>query len=222
ILNEHTLRRRGPQYVRDGRARGPVESGGNAAGGGASSARIRRRIGPRKLRGLDGLRFFRRRRGCKSLGRTIAQCGRDALNLYAGDALAVHFDNRETMISELKAFAAARNETELVEDETADRGIRGIFRKGDVVLRVEIADVQRGIENDGAIGERERALDNVKFIVNFSYDLLEDVFQCDQAQNAAEFIDHDGQADVTRSQLQQQLARGFGLWDDEHFAQHAA
>ena len=162
--------------------------------------------------------FVRRRRGRGSLSRTITRCRRDALNLDTGDALAVHLDDREAIVSVLKTFAAARNEAELVENEPTNRGIRGILRERDVVLRVEVADIQRRIENDGAIGEGKRALDDVKFVVNLPHDLLEDVFQGDQAEYAAEFIDHDGQADVTRAQLQKQLARGLCLRDDEHLA----
>ena len=111
------------------------------------------------------------RRGCGSLSGTIAWRGTDALNLYAGDALAVHLDNREAMVSVLKTFAAARNKAELIEHEAADGGVCGIFRKRDAVLGVEVAHIQSRIENDSAIGKGKRVLDDVKFVVNLSHDL---------------------------------------------------
>src|SRR5260370_2573366 len=140
----------------------------------APSASVRRGIGSRRFGRFHGLGFVRRRRGHSSLSRTITR-GARALNFYAGDALAVHFDDREAVVSVLKTFAAARNEAELVENETTHRGIGGIFRKRDVVLGIEVADIQRRIENDSAIGEGKRALHDVKFVVNFSHDLLQDV-----------------------------------------------
>ncbi len=179
-------------------------------------------MGLRRLCRLNGLGFVRRRRGRGSLSGTIAWRGTNALNLYAGDALAVHLDNREAMVSVLKTFAAARNEAELIENEAADGGVCRIFRKRDAVLGVEVAHIQSRIENDSAIGKGKGVLDDVKFVVNLSHDLLEDILQGNEAQNAAKFIDDDGQADVTRAQLQKQFARGLGLWDDEHLAQHAA
>ena len=58
--------------------------------------------------------------------------------------------------------------------------------------------------------------------MNLADYLLQDVFQGDQTENAAEFVDHDGQADVTGAQFLQQLARGLCLRDDEHLAQNPA
>ena len=66
--------------------------------------------------------------------------------------------------------------------ETADGGVGGIFGKHDVVLRVEIADVESGVEDDGAIGESERLFDNVEFVVNFADELFDEVFDGDQSR----------------------------------------
>ena len=76
----------------------------------------------------------------------------DTFHFHARDALAIHFGDGETQIFVDKTLAAAGNESELVEDEAADCGVGRIFRDLDRVLRFEIADVQRRIENDRAIG----------------------------------------------------------------------
>ena len=63
------------------------------------------------------------------------------LDFYAGHAFAVHFHNCEAGIAKVKAFAAFGDETELIKDEAADGGVRGVFGEGDIVLRFEVADV---------------------------------------------------------------------------------
>ena len=84
----------------------------------------------------------------------------------------------------------------MIEDESANGGVSGIFREGDVVLRVEVADIQCGVEDDGAVGEGERALDDVEFIMDFADELLEEIFHSDEAEDAAELVDDNGHADV--------------------------
>src|SRR5260370_11417553 len=148
--------------------------------------------------------------------------GADALNLDAGNAFSVHFDDRETKIAVLEAFAALGNKTQLVEYETAHSGVSGIFGQGDVVLRVEIAHIQGCVKNQRTIRQRERAFDNVKFIVNLSHHLFEDLLDGDEAEDAAEFVHHQSHADVTRAQLEEQLAGRLSLGHNEHFAQAAA
>src|SRR6266481_2231227 len=106
--------------------------------------------------------------------------GTNALNLDAGDALTVHFHDREAKIAVLEAFAALGNEAQLVENETTHGGVSRVFRQSDVVLRVEITHIERGVKDQGSIRESERALDNVKFVVNLSHHLFEDVFDGDQ------------------------------------------
>src|SRR5882672_485379 len=115
------------------------------------------------------------------LGGTIGRRRTGALNFHAGDALAVHLDDAKAKVAILKAFAAARNKAELVENETAYGRVGGIFGKRDVVLGIEIADIQSSVEDNSAIRKREWALDNVELVVNFSDDLFEDVFQGNQA-----------------------------------------
>ena len=50
-----------------------------------------------------------------------------ALDFYTSDALAVDFDHGEAIVAVLKAFAAAWDEAKLIENETADGGVCGIF-----------------------------------------------------------------------------------------------
>src|SRR4029077_7093936 len=64
-----------------------------------------------------------------------------ALNLYTGDPAAVHFHDREPKLPVFKAFAAAGNETELIQYESTNSRIRGVFRQTDVVLRIQITNV---------------------------------------------------------------------------------
>src|SRR5260370_2286609 len=148
--------------------------------------------------------------------------GTNALNLDAGDALSVHFDEREGKIEGLEAFAGVRNETQLVEYETAHSGVSGIFGQGDVVLRVEIAHIQGGVKNQSSVRQRERAFDNVKFVVNLSHHLFEDVLDGDEAEDAAEFVHHESHADAACAQLEEQLAGRLSLGDNEHFPPDAA
>jgi hypothetical protein len=75
-----------------------------------------------------------------------------ALNFDASDATAVHFDDGKAIAIKFEGFAATRDETELGHDETADGGVGGILGKHDVVLGVEVADVESGVEDDRAIG----------------------------------------------------------------------
>ncbi len=58
-----------------------------------------------------------------------------------------------------EAFAACRNKTKLIKDESANGRVSGVFRNGDAVLSGKIANVQGGIEDDGAVGKRERLFD---------------------------------------------------------------
>src|SRR6478609_4755910 len=133
-----------------------------------------------------------RRIGLGDIGRRIVFGGTQALNLDARDATAIHFNNGKTIRAEFKTLAAARNEAELIEDESANGGVSGIFREGNVVLRVEVADIQCSIEDDCAVGQGEWAFDNVEFIVDFADELLEEIFHGDEAEDAAELVDDNG------------------------------
>src|SRR5208283_3721838 len=163
-----------------------------------------------------------RRIGLRDIGGRIAFGGVQTLNLDASDTAAVHFNDSETIATEFEAFASPRNEAQLVEDESADGGVSGIFRERNVVLRIEVADIQCGVEDDRAIGEGKRALDDVEFIVDFADELLEQIFHGDEAKDAAELVDHNGNADVAVAQFLEQFARGLGFGDHEDFAKDAA
>src|ERR1700681_1314545 len=187
-----------------------------AEGGDGPSAGIRRAVGWRRFCVFEGLLVVGRRglRGALVGGDGVLR-GAGALDFYTSDALAVHFDHGEAIVAVLEAFAAARDEAELIENEAADGGVGGIFGQADVVLGVEVADVERGVEDDGTVGEGEGTLDDVEFIVNFADDLLEDVFESDEAEDATEFVDDDGQADVMSAELEEQFAGGLGFRNDE-------
>src|SRR5206468_10552781 len=139
----------------------------------------------------------------------------------ARHAAAVHFDDGETEIFVIETLATLWNETKMVEHEAADGGVSGIFRQGDVVLGIEVAHVERGVKDDGTIREGERTLDDVKLVMNLADQLLQDIFQGDEAEDAAELVDDHGHADVAGAQFQEKFAGGLGLWNDEHFANDA-
>ena len=65
-------------------------------------------------------------------------------------------------------------------------------------------------------------LDNVELIVNFADHLFEDVFERDQAEYRAEFVDSHRQAGAVNAQLEKQFDGGFRLGNNENFAQHVA
>src|SRR5262249_42558205 len=134
----------------------------------------------------------------------------------------IHLHNRETEIAVLETFAAAWNESELVQHKAADGGIGGIFGQSDVVLRIEIAHVESGIEDYRAVGQRQGPLFHVELVVNFANHLLENVFQRHQTQDAAELVDHQRKADAASAQLEQQLVGWLGFRNDQQFSQNSA
>lgn len=170
----------------------------------------------RRVSGMLVLRFtYPRRSSCLFCG------GRDLQRFYfhAGDTAAIHFHHGEAMAFGLEAFAAARNETQVSQDETANGFVTGIIWQDDVVARGEIADFQGSVENHGAVGKRKRALDDIEFIVNFADHLLEDIFERCKAKDAAEFVDNHSQASATRAEFDEQIAGGFCFGDNEDIAQ---
>ena len=70
--------------------------------------------------------------------------------------LAIHFHHREPVAAKIKAFAAARNEAKLIENEAADRSVSGIIGKCDVVLCIQIANIERGVKHNGAVRKVSR------------------------------------------------------------------
>src|SRR5713226_6294788 len=146
----------------------------------------------------------------------------NALNFHPRNALSVHFHDREARIAILKAFSALWNEAQLVEDKASHGRVSRVLRQDDVVLSVEIAHVQGGVKNKRAIREREGPLNNVKFVVNLSDHLFEDVFHGHQPEDAAKFVHDHGHANVAGAQLEKQFVGGLGLRHDEHFTQNAA
>src|SRR5580698_5196103 len=134
----------------------------------------------------------------------------------------IHLHYRETITIGFETFAAAGNEAEASEHETADRLVGRIFRKHDVVTRGQLADFNGGVEDHAAVGKGERALDDVEFVVNFADHLLEDVFERGQAKDASEFVNDHGQAGAAGAEFEQEFADGLGFWDDERVAQDGA
>ena len=145
------------------------------------------------------------------------------LNLDARHAPAVHFHHGEAISFEVKTFSTAGNESELRENESSRGGVGRIFRQQDVVLRFEIAEAERCVENHGrvrALPDDERLLHHIEFIVNFADQLFQDVLQRDQSQDGAEFVHDHRHPTVARAQLEQQFVRGFALRHDDDFVQH--
>ena len=93
----------------------------------------------------------------------------------------------------------------MIEHEPTDRRISGVFGQRDIILRIQIANAQGGIENNRSIRKRERLFDDVKFIVNLADKLLENVFHRREAQNTSKFVDDHGYRSVLRSKFSQQL-----------------
>src|SRR5215472_1431090 len=145
----------------------------------------------------------------------------NTLNLHSGHALAIHFDDGKAQVAIVKTFATFGDEAELIEYEAADGGVRGVFGQGDVVLRVEVANVGSGVKNHRPIGQRERLFLNVKLVVNLSDHLLDDVLDGHETEDAAEFVHNHSHADASRAKLEEQLTGGLGLGDNENFTQDA-
>ena len=55
--------------------------------------------------------------------------------------------------------------------------------------------------------------------MNFADHLLEDVFESDYAENAAEFIDDHGDSGAAGAEFDEEFAGELGFRDDQHFAQ---
>src|SRR5262249_5425379 len=128
----------------------------------------------------------------------------------------------EAEILVVKTLSSLRDEPEVVEHESAHGRVGRIFRQGDVVLGVEVADVESRVEDDGAVGKGKGAFDDVELVVNLADQLFKNVFEGDQAEEAAEFVDHHGYARVPRAQLEKQLAGRLGFRNDQHFTQDTA
>ena len=126
----------------------------------------------------------------------------------------VHFHHGEAIAIGFEAFAATGDEAQASEDESADRFVRRIFRKHDVVARGKFADFYGGVEDHPAVGQGERALNDIEFIVNFADHLLEDVFQSGEAEDAAEFVHNHCKASAAGAEFQEEFADGLGLGDD--------
>src|SRR5271156_1044902 len=134
----------------------------------------------------------------------------------------VHFHYGEAIAIGFEAFAAAGDKAQTGEDETADRFVGGIFGEDDVIARGEFADFDGGVEDHAAVGKGERALDDVEFVVNFANHLLEDVFECGEAEDAAEFVRDHGQAGGAGAKFEEEFADGLGFGNDERVAQDGA
>src|ERR1700722_7216865 len=144
------------------------------------------------------------------------------LDLYAGNPAAILFHHGEAETVGFKAFAAAGDESEPAQHEAAHGFVRGVIGERDIVLRLEVADFYARVEDNSAVRKCERALDHVEFVVNFADHLLEDVFQSDEAENAAEFVDNHGEARAARAELDETFAGGLGLGDDQDVADNAS
>src|SRR5690348_13168595 len=86
------------------------------------------------------------------------------LDFYARYATTIHINDSKTEAVLLKAFAAARNEPEAAEHVAAYCLIGRIFREHDVVLGLEVAHINRRVEDELAGGKNQRALFDVKLV----------------------------------------------------------
>lgn len=146
----------------------------------------------------------------------------EALDFHARDPAAFHFHNGETIAVVLKYFTAAGKKTQVGKDEAGERFVSRVFEQLDVELAFEVPDIQRSVENHGAVGEVQRMLDDVELVVNFANHLLEDVLESDQAEDGAEFVDSHGEAGASRAKFKQKLDGGFRLGNDEDAAKNVA
>src|SRR3984893_11065713 len=144
----------------------------------------------------------------------------NTLDLNACHTLAVHFRNSKTPAAVFESLASFGNKSQLRQNESSYRGISWVFRQRNVVLRVQIAHIQRGIENNRAIRQCQRLLDYVKFVMNLTHHLFENVLQGNQSKNAAKFVYDHGHPDMACTKLGEQFAGRFGLRHDQYFSQH--
>src|SRR5215469_17776218 len=66
----------------------------------------------------------------------------------------------------------------------------------------------------------DRLFYHIEFIVNFADELLEDVFERQQAQNRPEFIDDHGHPAMLPTEFEQQFAHRLALRHDGNFMKH--
>lgn len=144
------------------------------------------------------------------------------LDFDARNAAPIHFHYGEAVTFGFEAFSATRNKTEPIENEAADGFVAGIVGEYDVVTGSELANFERGVEDHGPVGKRERPFNDIELIMNFADHLFEDVFERGEAEDAAEFVDYHGEAGATRAKFDEQIAGGFCFGHDEHVAQERA
>jgi len=112
----------------------------------------------------------------------------------------------------------------LGQHKAAQRGVGGVLRQLDVVLRLEIAQAKPAVENHGRFRTRPnnlRPLDGIELVVYFACHLLEQIFHRHQTQNAAKLIHDHGHARAVRAHFNQHLARKLAFRHDQQFAQMA-
>src|SRR5690348_1193789 len=165
--------------------------------------------------------FCRCGRGLSRLRLPCGACGFQAFDFYAGNSAAFDFHYGEAVAVVFETFAAARQKSEVGEHEAGERFVRGIFGELDVKF-VEVMNFERGVENHGAVDESERAFNDVELIVNFADHLFENVFEGDEAENGAEFVDDHGEAAAMRAEFDEKFDGGLGFGNDEDFAKHVA
>src|ERR1700733_7114807 len=85
---------------------------------------------------------FGQRRGAGPFHRRF-----QALDFYARNSPAVHFNNSEAQAIKIETLAAARDETKPGEHEAAHGRIGTVFWQDDVVLRFEIAQAEGSVKD---------------------------------------------------------------------------
>jgi hypothetical protein len=115
----------------------------------------------------------------------------------------------------IKSFAALRNEAEMGQGEPAQGGVGGIFGKENVILHFKVADVQRRVENHGAVRQLQRRLGQIEFVVNFADDLFEDILKRYQPEDASEFVHDERHSGAARAKFGEQLSGQLAFRNDE-------
>jgi hypothetical protein len=134
------------------------------------------------------------------------RCGNYGLiDLYAFDAMAVHFQDGELSAFVLETVAGSRYPLELGENESGESLEAFVARKLEFVVVLEIANWHGSFENHGRRAGSRWLGRNVELVFDFTDELLEDVLDGDYSRCRSEFIDDDGKMALTRFELDQQI-----------------
>ena len=129
----------------------------------------------------------------------------------AADAVAGHFKDREASSTVFEGVSAAWDAAKSGEEESGEGFDAAFAGKAPVHLRFEVADVHAAVKDEAAGGGGEDFGGDVKLVFDFADELLDSVFDCDEADGGSELVDHDCDVAAARLEFVEEIEDGLGF-----------